>query len=135
MTKSAQGVSMGIQGLNLADQVRIFVGMGAAGFAAGPYMSFTSSVGAFQNSSIGMLRCNGATLVVDLNGGVGYVIPKSITDLVNSVLRALNIKYRITGEGGLEPGKAVTVIKKTSQIGGCNVINDPDDKGTLKGGP
>ena len=135
MTKSAQGVSLGIQGLNLADQVRIFVGMGAAGFAAGPYMSFTSSVGAFQNSSIGMLQCNGATLVVDLNGGVGYVIPKSITDLINSVLRALNIKYRITGEGGLEPGKAVTVIKKTSQIGGCNVINDPDDKGSLKGGP
>jgi hypothetical protein len=60
-----------------------------------------------------MLRCNGATLIVNLNGGVGYVIPKSITDLINSVLSALNIKYRITGEGGLEPSTPITVINKT----------------------
>ncbi len=135
MTKSAEGVSFGEQGLNLADQVRIFVGLGAHGFAAGPYLSFTSSIGAFKNSSIGMLNCNGASLVVSLNGGVGYVIPKSITNLINSVLSALNIKYRITGEGGIEPGTPYVVINKTSQIGGCNVIDNSDAKGSLPGGP
>ena len=135
MVKSAQGVSLGIQGLDLSDQVRIFVGLGVAGFAAGPYMSFTSAVGAFKNSSIGMLNCNGAVLNVKLNGGAGYLIPKSITDLINSVLRALNIKYQIKGEGGLEPGTPYTVINKTAQIGGCNPPDNSDAKGSLPGGP
>jgi hypothetical protein len=135
MTKTAEGVSFGVQGLNLADQVRIIVGLGAAGFAAGPYMSFTSSIGAFKNSSIGMLVCSGATLVVTLGGGVGYVIPKIVKDLINSILSALNIKFRITGEGGIEPGKPYVVINKTSQIGGCNVDKNPDAKGSLAGGP
>jgi len=135
MTKTGAGVSLGIQGLDLSDTVRVFVGLGAFGFATGPYLSFNSSIGAFRNSSIGMLQCNGATLVVKLSGGVGYVIPKSVTDLVNSVLRALNIKYEITGEGGLAPSKPLTVIEKTSQIGGCNVDKDPSETGTVRGGP
>jgi hypothetical protein len=135
MTKTGEGVSLGIEGLNLSDTVRIFVGLGAGGFAAGPYLSFNSAIGVFRNSSIGMLRCNGSTLIVSLRGGVGYVIPKSITDLINSVLAALNIKYEITGEGGLEPGQPRTVINKSSQMGGCNVDQNPDEKGTVKGGP
>jgi hypothetical protein len=135
MTKTGAGVSLGIQGLDLSDTVRVFVGVGAFGFATGPYLSFNSAIGAFRNSSIGMLQCNGATLVVKLSGGVGYVIPKSVTNLINSVLRALNIKYEITGEGGLEPGKPLTVIEKTSQLGGCNVDKDPNETGTVKGGP
>jgi hypothetical protein len=135
MAKTGDGVSLGIQGLNLGDTVRIFVGMGAFGFATGPYLSFNSAIGAFRNSSIGMLQCNGATLVVKLSGGVGYVIPKSVTNLINSVLRALNIKYEITGEGGLEPSTPLTVIEKTGQIGGCNVDKDPNEKGSLPGGP
>ncbi len=82
-----------------------------------------------------MLRCNRSTLVANLNGGVGYLIPKAIADLINSVLRALNIKYEIRGEDGLEPGKALTVIRQSSQIGGCNIDKDPDKKGTVRGGP
>jgi hypothetical protein len=135
MTETGKGVSLGIQGLTLSDTVRIFVGLGAGGFAAGPYVSFNSAIGVVQNSSIGMLQCNSSTLVVKLAGGVGYVIPKAITQLINSVLKKLNIKYEITGEGGFEPSLPSTVIEKTSQLGGCKVDKDPNEKGTVKGGP
>jgi len=135
MTKTGAGISLGIQGLDLSDTVRVFMGLGAFGFATGPYLSFNSAIGAFRNSSIGMLQCNGATLVVKLSGGVGYVIPKSVTELINSVLKALNINYEITGQGGLEPSKPYTVIEKTSQLGGCNVDKDPGETGTVRGGP
>jgi hypothetical protein len=36
--------------------MKVIVGVGAFGFAAGPYFSFTSAVGAFRNSDIGMLK-------------------------------------------------------------------------------
>jgi hypothetical protein len=53
--------------------------------------------------------------------------------LINSVLSALNIKYRITGEGGLQPSKALTIINKTNQIGGCKLDEDTTATGHLSG--
>jgi hypothetical protein len=79
-----------------------------------------------------MLKCNGAVLDVKLNGGVGYVIPKAVTSLINSILSGLNIRFRIKGEGGLEPGPAITVDKSSSQ-GGCNVDKNPAAVGEVKG--
>jgi hypothetical protein len=133
MTRTGTGISMGVAGLTLANQVRIIAGIGIHGFAAGPYFSFTTAVGAFRTSSIGMLACNGATLDIKLNGGVGYLIPKSIVNLINSVLRALNIQYAIIGEGGLEAPEPITIINKTNQIGGCNPVDDSSAKGHLSG--
>ncbi|HWG70510.1 MAG TPA: hypothetical protein VN692_13940 [Steroidobacteraceae bacterium] len=133
MTRTGTGISMGVAGLTLANQVRVIAGVGIHGFAAGPYFSFTTAVGAFRTSSIGMLACNGATLDIKLNGGVGYLIPKSIVNLINSVLRALNIQYAITGEGGLEPPEPLTIINKTNQIGGCKPVDDSSAKGHLSG--
>jgi len=127
MARTGSGLSLGAQGINLADQVKVIVGVGAFGFAAGPYFSFTSAVGALKQSDIGMIACTGATLDVKLSGGVGYVIPKSITGLINSILSGLNIKYRITGDGGLQPSEALTIVSKTSQVGGCK---PPDNGGT-----
>jgi hypothetical protein len=133
MVRSGTGISMAVTGLNLANQIKIIAGVGIHGFAAGPYFTFTTAVGAFRNSDIGMLACNGATLNISMNGGVGYLIPKSITNLINSVLSALNIRYRITGEGGIEPSEALTIINKTSQFGGCKPLEDTSAKGSMSG--
>jgi hypothetical protein len=119
MLPSMGGVSIAATGLNLAHQMRVIVGVGTHGFAAGPYFSFTSAVGLFKGSDLGMIPCKEATLTVKLNGGVGYVIPKSVTELINSVLSFLNIKYRITGEGGLTPSEALTIVNSTSTLKGC----------------
>jgi hypothetical protein len=113
--------------------MKVIVGVGAFGFAAGPYFSFTSAVGAFRNSDIGMLKCNGAVLDVKLSGGVGYVIPKAITNLLNSFLERLNLSLRITGEGGLQPTSAITVVNKSSSQGGCNDDKNPASVGEVKG--
>ena len=134
MTKTGAGLSLGVEGLTLSDTVRVFVGLGAAGFATGPYLSFNSAISSFRSSAIGMLACNGSSLVVNIGGGVGYIIPKSVVKLINSVLRALNIKYEIVGEGGIE-GPSKTVIQRSSQIGGCKMDKDPNEKGTVRGGP
>jgi hypothetical protein len=119
MLQTAGGISIAATGLNLTHQLRVIVGLGAGGFAVGPYFSFTSAVGLFKGSDLGMIACKEATLVVSLRGGVGYSVPKVITNFINSILSALNIQYGIRGEGGLEPSKPLTIINSSGTLKGC----------------
>lgn len=112
IAQSLDGLSLGVAGMNLAHQMKVVVGVGAFGFAAGPYFNFSSGLGAVKSSAIGMIPCNAATFTLGLTAGVGYLIPKSITSAINFFLRALNVK-EIAGEGGIEP-KAMNIINKTT---------------------
>lgn len=112
IAKSLDGLSLGVAGMNLSHQMRVVVGVGAFGFAAGPYFSFSSGLGAVKSSGIGGIPCNGATFTLGLTAGVGYLIPKSITKAINFFLRAMNVK-EIAGEGGIEP-KAMNIINQTT---------------------
>jgi hypothetical protein len=121
MMKTAEGISLGASGLDLADDVKVIAGIGVHGFAAGPYFRVTSALGVFKGSSLGMISCKEATIDVKLSGGVGYVIPKSITAFFNKILSGLNIKYRIDGEGSLQSGDSVTLFNDTSTLRGCKM--------------
>ena len=117
--QTGQGVSLGVSGISLGHSMRIVAGVGAWGFAAGPYFSFFSAVGMVRNSDIGMLACMSAPVVLKLNGGVGYLLPQSVTSAINSILRALNIRYELKGEGGLQPSESLTIVNYESMTGGC----------------
>jgi hypothetical protein len=119
MMKTADGITLGASGLDLADEVKVIAGIGVHGFAAGPYFRVTSALGVFKGSSLGMISCKEATIDVKLSGGVGYVIPKTITAFFNAVLSGLNIKYRIDGEGSLQSGGSLTLFNDTSTLHGC----------------
>jgi hypothetical protein len=108
------GVSLGASGLVMIHQLKIIAGLGAVGFVAGPYFAFNSSVGVTRASDIGMLNCREATLRVSLEGGVGYAIPRPVTDAINFLLRTLNIKYVVNGEGGLSSDPQ-TIIESSGQ--------------------
>ncbi len=131
MAHDTSGLSLGAEGLNLANQLRVIVGVGKFGFVAGPYVSFTSDVGAFRGSDIGMISCSGATIKISLFGGVGYFIPKGISSAINSILRSLNIAARVSSQGGIE-SDSMTLIKKTSAVGNCALDTGPPI-GTLNG--
>jgi hypothetical protein len=119
MMKSTDGISLGADGLDLADEVRVIAGIGVHGFAAGPYFRVTSSLGVFKGSSLGMISCKEATIDVKLSGGVGYVIPQAVTSFFNKILSGLNIKYRIDGEGSLQSGDSISLYNDTSTLNGC----------------
>jgi hypothetical protein len=112
MADSLNGLSLGVAGLNLSHQMRVIVGVGAFGFAAGPYFSFSSGMGALKSSAIGGIPCNAATVTIGLTAGVGYLIPRSVADAINFFLRALNVG-EIASEGGLEP-KGMNVVNQTT---------------------
>ncbi len=121
--QTGQGVSLGVTGINLGHSTKIIVGIGAFGFAAGPYFTFFSAVGLAKTSDIGMLTCYSAPVVLKMNGGVGYMIPQAVTSAINSILRAFNVRYELRGEGGLEPSEPLTIVNTESMTGGCRPPN------------
>jgi hypothetical protein len=124
MLQTAAGISIGAEGLELGHQMKVIVGVGAHGFAAGPYFSFDSSVALFKGSDLGMIKCEEATIVVKLTGGVGYLIPQSVTRAINFILSKLNIRYRIDSQGGLAASKPLEIVNSTSTLQGCHAGGD-----------
>lgn len=98
--RSTQGVTLAPAGLTLGHQVRVMVGLGVAGFAAGPYVGLRSSVAIREGSAIGLVHCRGASLAVNLIGGVGYSLPGLVVRAVNAVLSLFNLAP-IKGSGGV----------------------------------
>ena len=119
LVEKGRGTSLGTNGISLAHSIKIVAGVGAFGFVAGPYFTFTSAVGLVRMSDITMLECMRGPLEINLTGGVGYLIPQSVTSAINFILRKLNVKYQIKGEGGLEPSEAIKLHGSESNKGGC----------------
>jgi hypothetical protein len=115
---SAGGISLAASGLNLTHQMKIVYGVGALGLATGPYFALNSAVGLFKGSDLGMIQCRESTLVVGMSGGIGYLIPKPITDAINFILGTLHIRYKVDSFGGVE-SKPMTIINTTSTLPGC----------------
>lgn len=116
--KSADGISIAASGLNLTHQMKVVFGVGAFGLATGPYFALNSAAGLFKGSDLGIIPCKEATLVVGMSGGIGYLIPKPITDAINFVLGTLQIRYKVDSFGGVE-SKPMTIINSTSTLPGC----------------
>lgn len=110
---SLNGASMGVTGIVLLHRVKVMVGIGAFGFATGPYTALDSTLAVTRGSDAaglawgpptvrGLARCKQATIAMDLAVGIGYMIPRPVTRALNALMRALNIKHRIGSSGGLE---------------------------------
>ena len=119
---SINGVSMMPSGLLLTHQVRVIVGIGAFGFVTGPYFALTSAMGVSRHSDLDTLaRCRGDVVNITVGAGVGYFMPRVITDGINTVLRALNLG-EVANEGGitlLEPTKLINQSNITPKIKAC----------------
>jgi hypothetical protein len=114
LASTVDGTSIGVNGLVFAYGAKIIVGIGAYGFVTGPYVGYNTTVGLEKGSSMTvamMPSCRAATYVNSLKYGVGYQIPKLVTNAINFFLRAINVKP-ITGEGGYGQEKTLTDQKE-----------------------
>jgi hypothetical protein len=108
---TARGVLVGPGAVILAHAMRVMVGVGAFGLAAGLYVDFITSFSATKGSSLSPIVCVGGSLDMVMAGGVGYSIPQPITSAINFVLRALNLK-QVERTGGLEFARTTLISKK-----------------------
>jgi hypothetical protein len=110
LVSSIRGLSLGANALpTIALQGKVIVGIGAFGFVTGPFVGYNVSVGIVRGSdqgfAVGMFQtCRAADLAVFANAGLGYAMPRAVTNAINFFLRALNLGG-IEGEGGVTPLK------------------------------
>lgn len=68
------GVSVGVNGVVLAMQVKFVIGLGIPAAFAGPFAAVTVSYGLTNGSAIGIVQCRQSSIDVVLAGGVGFVL-------------------------------------------------------------
>jgi hypothetical protein len=95
------GVSMGINSIVVAIEQRLLAGLGAGGFAVGPYVGLTSTITALKQATeaanLTLARgpvadCRQGTFGMQLNGGIGYALPKPIVKVINFFLRIVQAR-------------------------------------------
>jgi len=86
------GVSMGINSFIFAFSQRLMVGVGALGFAAGPYVDLLTTLTILKQSSATWADCRQATFEMSLGAGIGYSMPKVIASVINAVLGLFGAK-------------------------------------------
>jgi hypothetical protein len=86
------GVSMGINSFVFGFNQRLMVGVGALGFAAGPYVDLLTSLTTLKQSSATWYDCRQATFALQLGAGIGYSMPKVVAKVINAVLGLFGAK-------------------------------------------
>jgi hypothetical protein len=80
------GVSIGVNAVVVAAELKFHLGMGLKTAYAGPFVTFGAAVGATRGSDIGIVNCQSADLVVTGKAGVGLSIDSNIGKFLNSSL-------------------------------------------------
>ena len=102
LLQSVDGVSLGVNALTFGYGGKVIVGIGAFGFVTGPFMGYNTVIGITKGSSMsGSLACRSTILDVSMRLGVGYLMPQTVTNAINFILKKLNIKA-IESSGGPE---------------------------------
>lgn len=151
MLQSTKGLSLGANGIVVAHQMKVMVGIGAGGFKVGPYAGFNTSVGVTRGSDMarGVQEepCKMATLVLSLRPGFGWQVPKWFAGAVNFFLGLVGLK-KIPFEGGINgddhkilnrtawaPDTKMCRIEAAQQGSGGGGTTAPNSGSTGGGGP
>ncbi|MEP6918847.1 MAG: hypothetical protein ABJC89_24620, partial [Acidobacteriota bacterium] len=96
LVNSLSGVSVGVNGLVLGYGGKFIVGLGGWGLAVGPYLSANTTVGVTRGSDAqtGLVgfTCRSAQYEMYLDYGVGYAIPNTVVEALNSFLSLFHVK-------------------------------------------
>jgi hypothetical protein len=105
---SLEGISVGINSLILGAETRVMVGLGAGPFNTGLYVTLSYVSSMLRQSDVGW-PCRQATIEAVLYSGVGYSVPKWVTDAVNFFLGFFT-KVRMERVGSLLKGPVVRLF-------------------------
>ena len=101
LSGDVNGISVGINSVVVAINQRLLAGLGAGGFAVGPYAGLTSTLTALKQATSaasmtltqqGVADCRQATFQMQINGGIGYAIPKPVVTVINFFLKLVHAR-------------------------------------------
>ena len=84
---SLQGITLGPSGVVVAVKMKVQAGIGIPAASAGPFGSVTTSLGVTNGSSLGasLVRCKGATLDMEVGGGVSISISTPLLEAMKKL--------------------------------------------------
>jgi hypothetical protein len=87
---SLQGITLGPSGVVVAVKMKVQAGLGIPAASAGPFGSVTTSLGVTNGSSLGasLVRCRGATLDMEVGGGVSISISTPLLEALKKLMPA-----------------------------------------------
>ena len=88
---SLQGISVGVNGVVVAYQIKVLAGIGVPLFSAGPFAAMTFSTGLTVGSDLGIVKCRIASLDVVAAGGLGYTFSSGAAALVEKFFQKLGL--------------------------------------------
>ena len=88
---SLSGISVGVNGVVVAYQLKVLGGIGIPLFTAGPFAAMTVSTGLTVGSDLGIVKCRIASLDVVAAGGLGYTFSSKGASLVEKFFEKLGL--------------------------------------------
>jgi hypothetical protein len=119
--RNVDGVSVGINSLNLTFNIQPMVGIGAFGFTTGVYVDIFFGGDVVKQSSIALTACKEGFMRASTDAGVGYKLPGPLVAFINTLLSRFT-RYRLDQKGSLMsvPKPPATLLEvKTELPGGC----------------
>jgi len=93
------GVSIGVNGVVLAADVKFTLGLGIKTAYAGPFVSIGLAVGATRGSDIGIINCESADLVVTGKAGVGFSLDSNVSRFLSGAITN-SLRGSLSGAAG-----------------------------------
>lgn len=131
MIDSLDGISVGVNGVIVAYQAKVLLGLGVPLFTAGPFGAITVSTGLTDGSNLGIVKCKQASLDVVVAGGLGFTIGGG--DTAKDYLKSLFDRLRGTAPVKLDTEygtKTATVVHEVfikPPVVACGYEGDDDD--------
>lgn len=88
LADTIDGISVGINSMNLTFSVEPMIGIGAFGFTTGVYASVLFGGDVVKQSSVAMVSCRKGWMRAEAFAGVGYQLSGPFWDFVNTLLRS-----------------------------------------------
>jgi hypothetical protein len=93
------GVSVGVNAVVLAVQVKVVIGIGVPAAFAGAFGAFTVSYGITNGSAIGIVKCSQTSIDVVIAGGVGYTLDSNkVVDYIKFFAKKLPFPVKVDSE-------------------------------------
>ncbi len=126
MAELVSGVSGGITSVVFANDQRLMVGIGAAGFAAGPYVDLYTSMTALNQSRTKWVPCTQGTFNMQLGAGIGYSMPTVVASVINGFLNDFHGPPVPPWGGIVNPPHRTALFDHVDQIpNGCAARGSP----------
>lgn len=117
MIEHISGVSLAPRRFAFRHALIITAGVGGAGFTAGPRLVVGTRLEVKHGGNLGIIQCQDVVLSMGVKGGVGWTVPRLLTQFVNAFLSLVRAQ-QISDHGGITTDWKILFTQKEQVASG-----------------